>query len=141
MNYRKHVNIFARAQAAAFLGGLIDYGSMIAFVELLHIHYTISIAFSGIIGAIANFSINRYWTYKAHHYPAGNQLVRFVFVVAGSILLKSSGTYLLTTWLKTDYKISRIITDIFVSIGFNFTLQKYWVFRKRPDTILADKHR
>jgi len=49
--------------------------------------------------------------------------------VINSILLKSSGTYLVTTFLRIDYKISRIIVDLIVSIALNYNLQKYWVFK------------
>ncbi|WP_316749757.1 GtrA family protein [Pedobacter gandavensis] len=133
MSIKKSVYVFAKAQVSAFSGGIIDYLIMIACTELLHIHYTISIAIGGIIGAIVNFSINRYWTFNANQsnqLPVGKQLVKFVFVVAGSILLKSSGTYLFTNMLRLDYKITRIMVDILVSLGFNYTLQKYWVFKK-----------
>lgn len=136
MSKKKSVFVFAKAQVSAFTGGLIDYAVMIFCTELLHIHYTISIAIGGIIGAIWNFSLNRYWTFKdsqASNSPVGIQLVKFVFVVAGSIALKSSGTYLFTNWLHIDYKISRIMTDIIVSLGFNYILQTYWVFRKHPE--------
>lgn len=129
----KSVFVFAKAQVSAFTGGLIDYLVMILCTELLHIHYTISIGIGGIIGALFNFSVNRYWTFsgnKASHLPAKIQLTKFIFVVAGSITLKSSGTFLLTNWLKLDYKITRIIVDIIVSLGFNYVLQKYWVFKK-----------
>lgn len=135
MSKKKGVWVFLKAQLSAFAGGLIDYGVMILCTELLHIHYTISIAIGGIIGAVFNFSVNRYWTFnsnKASNSPVGGQLVRFVFVVTGSILLKSSGTFLFTNWLRIDYKISRIIVDIIVSLGFNYTLQTYWVFKKKP---------
>ena len=138
MSHKNQVYIFAKAQASAFLGGIIDYLTMIALSELLHIHYTISIVFGGIIGAIVNFSINKYWTYQSHQSPVGVQLTRFIFVVLGSIFLKSSGTYLLTTWLELDYKFSRIIIDLFVSLGFNFLLQKYWVFRKSQDSMAIE---
>lgn len=37
---------------------------------------------------------------------------------------------MMTTLLSLDYKISRIIVDLIVSLGFNYTLQKLWVFRK-----------
>ncbi|MNL05136.1 GtrA-like protein [compost metagenome] len=133
MSKKKSVFVFAKAQMSAFTGGLLDYSVMIFCTELLHIHYTISIAIGGIIGAILNFSVNRYWTFKdnkAYHSPVGTQLAKFIFVVAGSIALKSSGTYLFTNWLKLDYKITRIMVDIIVSLGFNYVLQKYWVFRK-----------
>ncbi len=129
----KSVFVFAKAQVSAFTGGLLDYLVMILCTELLHIHYTISIAIGGVIGAVLNFSVNRYWTFtasKASQVPVGFQLVKFVFVVAGSIMLKSSGTYLLTNLLALDYKITRIMVDIIVSLGFNYVLQKYWVFKK-----------
>lgn len=137
MKFRKSLYIFAKAQLSAFIGGIIDYIVMIACTELLGIHFTISIGIGGIIGAIVNFSINRYWTYQAKSTPAGRQILKFILVVAGSILLKSSGTYLVTTFLHIDYKISRIIIEIFVSLGFNFVLQKYWVFKKK-DALMHD---
>ena len=122
--------VFLKAQASAFIGGLVDFGVMVAVTELLHIHYTISILISGIIGAIVNFTINRKWTYRAEGERVEGQLLKFVVVVVGSVLLKSGGTYSFTNWLAIDYKISRILTDILVSIGFNYTLQTYWVFKK-----------
>lgn len=136
----KSVYVFAKAQLSAFSGGIIDYLVMVGCTELLHIHYTISIAIGGVIGAVVNFSINRYWTFKenkANTTPVGMQLLKFIVVVAGSIILKSSGTYLFTNWLKLDYKITRIIVDILVSLGFNYTMQKYWVFR---NPAISKKH-
>nr|WP_068887364.1 GtrA family protein [Pedobacter panaciterrae] len=135
MSKKNAVFIFAKAQLSAFTGGIVDYLVMILCTELLGIHYTISIAIGGIVGAIVNFSVNRYWTFNAANAskaPVGQQLIKFIFVVGGSILLKSSGTYLFTNWLKLDYKICRIIVDIIVSLSFNYVLQKYWVFRKKP---------
>ncbi len=139
MKYKEPIKIFAKAQASAFIGGIVDYFAMIVFTELFHIHYTISIAISGVIGAIVNFSINKYWTYLSNH-AVGGQIVKFILVLTGSILLKSGGTYLFTNWLNIDYKISRIITDIFVSFGFNFLLQKYWVFKKDNGPLLNDNN-
>ncbi|HLP20314.1 MAG TPA: GtrA family protein [Chitinophagales bacterium] len=124
------VYTFAKAQASAFIGGLFDYGLMILLTEYGHLHYTKSIVISGMFGAIVNFSLNRYWTFKAHDVSKRTQLAKFVVVVLGSIALKSSGTYMLTELLHLDYKISRLCIDAVVSLGFNFTLQKYWVFKK-----------
>lgn len=124
------VFVFLKAQASAFIGGMTDYAVMIVCTELIGIHYTVSIIISGIIGAIVNFSINRKWTYRADGAGLNSQLFKFILVVLGSVFLKSGGTFLFTNWLRIDYKISRIITDIVVSLGFNYTLQTYWVFKK-----------
>ena len=125
--------VFAKAQISAFIGGMTDYGIMVFFTEVFHVHYTISIAIGGVIGAVVNFSLNRRWTFHSKNLPYKNsinkQMIKFVLVVINSILLKSSGTYLVTTFLRIDYKISRIIVDLIVSIALNYNLQKYWVFK------------
>jgi putative flippase GtrA len=121
---------FLKAQVSAFTGGVCDYAIMILVTTYGHIFYGYSIIISGTIGAIINFLINRYWTFNGTGVSSWSQLQKFIVVVAGSILLKSSGTWLLTTLLGLDYRISRICIDICISLGFNFTLQNYWVFRK-----------
>lgn len=125
---------FAKAQLSAFLGGVVDYGIMILCTELLYIHYTISIVIGGVIGALANFTINRNWTFsiketteKSDHVFV--QVVKFASMVGVSILLKSSGTFLLTEVGRVDYRISRVLIDLVVSLGFNYTMQRYWIFK------------
>jgi putative flippase GtrA len=127
--------IFAKAQLSAFIGGITDYLVMIFLTEFFHVHYTISIAIGGIIGAVVNFTLNKSWSFKSKNaqYKSGmaKQLLRFALVVLNSIFMKSSGTYLITTFLLIDYKISRVAVDLFVSVAFNYTLQRFWVFRKK----------
>lgn len=127
---------FTKAQFSAMLGGAIDYATMIFFTEVIHIHYTISIVIGGIVGALFNFTVNKGWTFRSKELPYKStglkQLLKFSLVVANSIFLKDAGTYLITTFVKIDYKFSKIIVDLIVSIGFNYNLQKYWVFKKVP---------
>jgi putative flippase GtrA len=133
----KELYVFGKAQLSAFIGGLVDYLIMIFITEVFGIHYTISIGISGIIGAIVNFSLNRRWSFQAknirYRHSHTIQISRFILVVINSIVLKSAGTFLFTTWLNIDYKISRIMTEIIVSLLFNYTLQRHWVFRKQKN--------
>ncbi len=123
---------FIKAQFSAFTGGMVDYVIMIFCTEYLSIHYTRSIVISGLIGAFVNFSINRYWTFKAQQTTSFKaQIFKFYLVVLGSIFLKSTGTYLLTESIHLNYKYSRLIIDLIVSLGFNYTLQRFWVFRTK----------
>ena len=133
--FRQSAYIFGKAQFSAFTGGVFDYCLMIALTEYGHIFYTWSIVISGLFGAVINFSLNRYWAFNNRHVSKRRQLRRFIFVVLGSIALKSSGTYLLTELMKIDYKISRLCIDAVVSLGFNFTLQKYWVFKNEKSRV------
>jgi hypothetical protein len=56
---REKAFTFSKAQLSAFSGGMIDYGVMIFLTELFHLHYTVSILISGVIGAVINFSLNK----------------------------------------------------------------------------------
>lgn len=126
--------MFTKAQVSSGIGGIVDYIIMILCTELLNIHYTISIAIGGIIGAIINFSLNKTWAFQSktssYKYSSRRQFSRFAIVVINSIALKAAGTYYFTTFYRIDYEISRVITDLIVSIVFNYTLQRHWVFRK-----------
>ena len=131
----ERIFVFGKAQVSALIGGVTDYSIMVFVTEVFHVYYPISIAIGGVIGAVVNFSLNKGWTFRTKDVPYKNsfykQLFKFVLVVLNSILLKSSGTYAITTFLKIDYKISRLIVDLFVSVVFNYTLQKNWVFKKQ----------
>lgn len=135
----KDIIIFLKAQLSSLSGGIVDYITMVFFTEVFHIHYTISIAIGGIVGAIVNFIINKNWTFKSarHNYQSTTfkQFMKFILVVINSILLKASGTYFITNYTGLDYKISRIIIDLIVSLAFNFTLQKNWVFKKSKENL------
>jgi putative flippase GtrA len=129
---KKSVLTFLQAQVAAFLGGITDYGVMILLTEVFKLHFTFSILISGTVGAIINFSINRFWVFKnqsGYSNHINSQLFKFGLVVLGSISLKSLGTLILQKAFQIDYKIGRLITDLFVSYGFNYSLIKNWVFR------------
>ncbi len=126
----QEINAFGKAQVSAFTGGVVDYLVMVAAVEIFHVSYIYGIVIGGIIGAIVNYSINHSWTFKSSASSVdSSQILKFAFTVIGSISLKSAGTYLFVNWLGLDYKLARIIVDAFVSFGFNYTLQRLWVFK------------
>lgn len=130
----KGILTFTKSQASAFIGGMVDYGLMVFTTEMFHIHYLIGIVIGGVIGALVNFTLNKLWAFKEkdlkYTNSLKNQLFKFTITVLNSIMLKSMGTYILTSRLGLDYKISKLVVDLVVSVLFNYTLQKEWVFRK-----------
>lgn len=121
---------FLKAQLSAFVGGLFDFGIYTLCYSLLGVSASFSNVISGGLGAVVNFTINRYWSFASSDQPIGSQLWKFVLVVIGSILLKSTGIYYLVDILSYNFLLGKVVVEILVSIGFNFTLQKYWVFKK-----------
>ena len=124
--------VFVKAQFSAFTGGICDYVIMLFLTEWAGFHYSASIATGCTAGAAINFSLNKSWTFfrkeSGYRFSPFQQMLRFIFVVASSITLKIAGTSLLVVFTGMDYKISRIITDLVVSLCYNYVLQRYWVF-------------
>ena len=85
---------FLKAQLSAFLGGLVDFGIYSFCYKVLQISASYSNVVSGSLGAIVNFTINRYWSFNNTTVPLASQLWKFVIVVIGSITLKSLGIHL-----------------------------------------------
>ncbi|WP_129714073.1 GtrA family protein [Pedobacter sp. SYP-B3415] len=119
--------LFLKAQVAALAGGLSDYAIMILLVDYARIHLSLAIFLSGTVGALINFYINRRWVFLSAN-AAAPQLTRFIAMILGSITLKASATWLLTNFLKVDYKFIRIGVDLLVSYSFNYPLIRFWVF-------------
>ena len=130
VNLRKESSLFGKAQLSAFVGGIVDYLTMLLYAEIFNVHYSLAIVAGGIVGAIVNFRINKKWTFQDESSDGTSQLLKFMLVVIGSIFLKSSGTVLLSESTALDYKYARIIIDAIVCFGFNYTLQRRWVFGK-----------
>ncbi len=121
---------FLRAQLSAFLGGIVDFSIYTVCLQYFGFSAHGSNIVSGSLGAIINFTINRYWSFSSDTMPIGKQLWKFIIVVIGSITLKSTGIYFLVDILLLNPFVSKLFVELVVSLGFNFFLQKYWVFKK-----------
>lgn len=121
---------FLKAQLSAFVGGLSDFAIYSFCYKILLISAPLANVVSGSLGAVVNFTINRYWSFNNTATPLASQLWKFIIVVTGSICLKSTGIYFLVDVGGGHFLLSKAVIEIIVSLGFNFTLQKFWVFRK-----------
>lgn len=124
------IKIFLKAQLSAFVGGLFDFCIYSLCYKVFGVSAPLSNVVSGSLGAIVNFTINRYWSFESTSTPVKEQLWKFIIVVVGSIILKSSGIYVLVDLMSINFLLAKGIVEIIVSLGFNYVLQKIWVFKK-----------
>ena len=124
------LRVFLRAQLSAFIGGLSDFGIYTFCYTVLNFTAPFSNVVSGSLGAIVNFTINRYWSFGNTEKSIGSQLWKFIIVVVGSITLKSLGIHVLVDIWQLHFLLSKLIVEIIVSLGFNYTLQRFWVFKQ-----------
>jgi len=121
---------FFKAQFSAFIGGLCDFGIYTFCYTVLNFTAPFSNVISGGLGAVVNFTINRYWSFESSENSVGSQLWKFILVVIGSISLKSFGIHILVDVFQWNFIVSKLLVEVVVSLGFNFLLQKFWVFKK-----------
>lgn len=122
---------FYRAQVSSLLATGVDFSLTISAVQLANVNYVIAAGIGALAGALVNFGFNRYWSFEVARHSAKQQGFRYGLVWTGSILLNISGLYLLTDFLSINYILSKILVAVIVGLGFNYTLQRSYVFNAR----------
>ena len=118
-----------RSQIASLAATVVDFGSLVLLVEIGRVWYVAATAIGAFLGAAVNFILGRHWSFSAEHDSVKRQVIRYVAVSGGSLVLNSLGVYLFTNYLEIHYAISKAITAFLVGIFFNFPLHRRFVFR------------
>jgi putative flippase GtrA len=74
--------------------------------------------------------LNRHWAFDAAKVPVGHQAVKYTIVSAGSLTLNTGGVWLVTEKMHLFYMYSKIGVALVVALGFNYPLQRFFVYRK-----------
>ncbi|MCH5233594.1 MAG: GtrA family protein [Muribaculaceae bacterium] len=127
------------SQLCAWFDFIVSF-VMFAWVGLQPIYST---AIGALCGGIANCIVNYKFTYHSLDCPWKAVAVKFTMIWFGSMLLNSFGTeglyWVLSRWhflerigFRPDgyFTISRLIVSAVVSLGWNFQMQRLFVYRR-----------
>jgi putative flippase GtrA len=123
-----HKLMFIKAQAVFILGSLADFSTTFLFVEIIHWPYLAGNFTGDIFGALTQFLLCRGWVFHAERKKISSQIIKFIWVYAGNLLLSAAGVYVLTHFLGIHYMISKLFTSITLGLTYNYFLQKQFVF-------------
>lgn len=121
---------FLKSQVTAALATTVDFVVIVLLVELFSVWYVLAAAIAGFCGALSSFFLGRHWTFLSKDDKWHHQAQRYTLVAAGSMALNTIGIYILTDGLDLHYMVSKVTMSIIVSLGFNYPMQKNFVFRK-----------
>lgn len=107
----------------------MDFLVFIVLTNVCSIWYVVATATGAFVGAVVNFLIGRYWVFDSTERKIQDQAFRYAIVALGSLLLNTLGVYLVTEYLGFLPLHSKIIVAILVAVGYNFVLQKLFVYR------------
>jgi putative flippase GtrA len=128
MTEKKKRNSFFRFQFTAIVATMVDFLMTIFFKEVCNVHYSYAVALGATCGAVTAFTINRYWVFRAVKTHAIRQAIRYILVVIGSVVLNTSGTYLVTEKFHLQYLVSKIIVGLVVGFTYSYQLSRRFVF-------------
>lgn len=125
---RKIISFF-RAQVTALVATATDFTILIFFKEILGMWYMLAVVIGTLAGGFVGFMLGRYWAFISTEVKSIIQAKKYLVVTAGSFLLNVFGVYLMVEGLHFQYIIAKVIVAVIVGIGFNFFLQRYFVFK------------
>jgi len=120
---------FLKANAASLIASFCDFLITIVIKEWLDADPLLASVTGTVSGGVINFFIGRYWVFEARHLNVYHQGRRYFIIWAGNLLLNASGVYILLHYVGFNYILAKLITSVIVAVGFNYPLQKRYVFK------------
>jgi putative flippase GtrA len=127
---------FVRHQAASVVATVVDFGTMVALVELARLDPAVATLVGATFGAVVNFTMNRHVTFERAGDTLGPQAARYAVVSAASAGLNALLEYFGTHVVAAPYLAVRIVVAVAVSVLWNYPMHRSFVFR--PDRKSSD---
>jgi len=119
---------FIKTQAALILGSLADFFVTFLLVDVFSCWYIAGNAAGNISGAIAQFILSSKWVFSNTKQTVPAQLLKFILMWAGNILLFGFGMFLLTHFGQLHYLLSKLIVSVLLGVSYTYLVSKKFVF-------------
>jgi len=135
--------MFLRAQLSSQIASATDFLVTIVLVNVFNLFYVYATFIGSVCGGIANCVVNYRWTFKSMDVKKRYIAIRYLMVWGGSILLNTSGIFLMTELLKkipllmkvpdffyeNIFIISKIVVSLLVGFVWNYNMHRLFVFK------------
>jgi putative flippase GtrA len=119
---------FVKAQASSLISTIIDFLVTIVCNHVIYLWYVYSNFIGTLSGGITNFILGRFWVFDGRSKKAPAQAIKYLLVWGGSLLLNNGGVFLSVHYLHMDKYVSKVIVSLIVGFGYNYVMQKKFVF-------------
>ncbi|RDC55847.1 GtrA family protein [Pedobacter chinensis] len=119
---------FFKAQASSLAASATDFFITALTVSVFGWWYLTGSIIGTVSGGIINFYINRNWVFNAGLKKVYPQMIRYVLVWVGNLLLVTIFVYLLTHFFNYNYLLSKIAVSIVMGLSYNYYMQKQFIF-------------
>ena len=124
------MSTFFKANFAAIIASFCDFGITVFLKQVFQIDAVLASILGTIIGGLSNFLIGRIWVFRSIQTPFFHQGKKYLLTWFGNLVLNSIGVYVLIKMMGVHYLFAKIATAITVALGYNYPIQKKYVFKK-----------
>ncbi len=114
----------------SLVGTVFDLAVVITLVQAAHFNAAAAAPCGVLVGATANFFVNKIFSFKDSHGHTGIQLARFLGGTALAAGVHAGLVHILTNKLGVFYVFSKLIADVLVFTVGNLFLLRFVVFPK-----------
>lgn len=127
----KEIFTFVKAQGSAGLATLCDYAARVFLDKIVDISYVSATFFGAIVGGIVNCIINYRFVFGDSDQRKRDVAWRYFIIWCGSILLNTAGTAFFKEVVGLKAYFAMMLTSALVAVGWNYTMQRLFVFKKK----------
>jgi putative flippase GtrA len=125
----KNIREVAAAGAGGAVGSVLDVATLVLLVE--HGARVPVAAFCGAaLGAVVNFTLNKYLAFRDHSRISRRQLARFGLVAVATAILMALAMQLVAVKLGVPYLLAKLICAAVVFAVWTYPAQRRLVFRR-----------
>lgn len=132
-----------KALFTAQVASVVDFVVTVLLSSFLGVYYVIATSVGAVTGGVVNCILNYRWVFPGSGASKWHIAIKYFLVWGVSILLNTYGTYLLTEMLRDKawvnsllgahsdqiYIFSKIVVAVIVAIGWNYQMQRLFVYR------------
>ncbi|RCH56006.1 GtrA family protein [Mucilaginibacter hurinus] len=119
---------FVKAQASSLISTLIDFSVTFVCKDFLYLWFVYANFIGTVSGGVTNFALGRFWVFDGTKKNAPGQAIKYILVWIGNLLLNNGGVFVFVHYLGFTVLLAKIVVSLAVGIGYNYFMQKKFVF-------------
>ena len=119
---------YLKAQASSLVASAIDFGVTIIAVNLFGWWYLAASITGTVTGGAVNFYVNRKWVFESESTAIKWQILKYVLVWTGNLIIVTAGVFMLTHFFNLNYVLAKVLSSILTGVSYNYIMQKQFIF-------------
>lgn len=119
---------YLKAQASSLVASATDFGVTIIAANLFGWWYLAASITGTVIGGAVNFYVNRKWVFGSESTAIKWQMLKYILVWAGNLIIVTAGVFMLTHFFNLNYVLAKVFSSVLTGLSYNYIMQKQFIF-------------